>query len=129
MLKKIIGLVLTVSVILASVNVEVKANSDSHTYGSYTCNGSCWISQYSAGGSTTAVPKTTVEVSGTYYFIVHPGSANPTNGSSYDIDVDSDGYAHIAFSVSGDRESYAIECSHTITGSGYSFGTSETYNH
>lgn len=129
MLKKIVGLVLAVSVILASVNVEVKANSNSYTYGSYTCYGSCWISQYSAGGSTTAVPKTTVEVSGTYYFIVHPDSANPITGSSYDIDVDSDGYAHIAFSVSGDRESYAIYCSHTITGSGSSIGTSEVYQH
>ena len=127
MLKKIIGLVLAVSVILASVNVEVKANSDSHTYGSYTCNGSCWISIHSAGASTTAVPKTNAYVSGTYDYVTNPGSPNPHHECLPNSHGDWDGYAHISFSISNSSQSFRIDASHSIPESGCSVSTYEVY--
>ena len=112
---------------MANVGVKAKADSDEYDYPPYRCTGYCSISYYSAGGSTTSTPQTSVSVSGTFWYFLNPGSDNPSLHSLYEYNVSPDGYAHVSFSISGDRKSYSITCEHSIIGSGRSIDTHEEY--
>lgn len=116
MIKKYVGLFVCVALVLAGLNVSVKA-SDSCTVPCYpyTIYGSCYVTQQTAGATTSATPMTRVEVAATYLYVVNPTSLNPyfdSTGSSNGGDYS----ATVYYSISGDKQSYSINASHNVAG-------------
>ena len=72
MTKKIVAVVLSIVFVLTATGTFVKASSYCPlSAGDYSGNGSCWISERSAGASTYVNPMAHVEVSAIYKYVIY----------------------------------------------------------
>ena len=129
MTKKIVAVVLSIVFVLTATGTFVKASSYCPlSAGDYSGNGSCWISERSAGASTYVNPMAHVEVSAIYKYVIYPNTPgsdmltwNNSNGG--------DGGTSVNFNVGDNYRSYSIFAHHSFSSyDGYSAsGNTDAY--
>lgn len=115
MKNKIVTIVLSLALVLAATGTMVKAAPYcSLVADPYSGNGSCSISEHSAGASTYVNPMAHVEVSATYKYVIYPDSPN-SDMRTWNKSNGGDGSTSVSFEPGSNYRSYSIFAHHSFS--------------